>query len=220
MKKTFIKIVSAFMAMLLFFSLCGCKSSDYKDAVAAYESGDYATAVSILSRFKDYDTYKDAQLIVHKIMASYMDKYGSKGAEAIGTFTPILTSIVRSTISNLTLVGSASAKVDTSDSRWILLQSQREEIIKIKEEYDAVFTRDVIKLLSHDTALFDTHSAFSLAHSSILTLTSESGCQSAVYTTIANSAANSDIYGNLKSPLDTCEDRVQELLNAAKKLKK
>ena len=48
------KRIALVLALLLALTLTGCKSNDYKSAVNAMESGDYATAAQQLEALGDY----------------------------------------------------------------------------------------------------------------------------------------------------------------------
>ena len=52
------KRIALVLALLLALTLTGCKSNDYKSAVNAMESGDYATAAQQLEALGDYQDSK------------------------------------------------------------------------------------------------------------------------------------------------------------------
>lgn len=53
------RIIAMMLALVLALSLCGCDSSDYKKAMEAFDSGDYATAREIFVELGDYEDSAD-----------------------------------------------------------------------------------------------------------------------------------------------------------------
>lgn len=52
-------VITVVFAMLVCFSLAGCKSGDYKKGVACQTSGDYAGALELYKGIDNYESYKD-----------------------------------------------------------------------------------------------------------------------------------------------------------------
>lgn len=49
------RIVGFLLCMVLFLSLCGCNSQDYKKAMALYQDGDFSSAKAIFDKLGNYD---------------------------------------------------------------------------------------------------------------------------------------------------------------------
>ena len=154
MKKT---TILGLLALLLCFSLTGCKGSDYKKAISLEEAGDYSAALEIYKEISDYKDSAD-HIASCEAIISAIDGYEAAKADAESKNATLDTEISNAesiisegkTALDDTLIPTLETAISETKAAKVLIPempSTVEEINKVAEELNAINYDEVIETL-------------------------------------------------------------------------
>ena len=154
MKKT---TILGLLALLLCFSLTGCKGSDYKKAISLEEAGDYSAALEIYKEISDYKDSAD-HIASCEAIISAIDGYEAAKADAESKNATLDTEISNAesiisegkTALDDTLIPTLETAISETKAAKVSIPempSTAEEINKVAEELNAINYDEVIETL-------------------------------------------------------------------------